>query len=84
MRTIQTFVLRLFIDRTEPGVLRGALRSVADAREWTFADVQALLALLRKLGAEIEVHKEQPELEPKQEGKPESGAAGVTREKQEP
>jgi hypothetical protein len=49
MRTIETYILRLLLDTEEPHTLRGAIRAVADDEEQTFADGQALLALLRRM-----------------------------------
>ena len=50
MRKIQTFILRLLTNTDETQTLRGAVRAVADDEEQTFADEQALLALLRRMG----------------------------------
>jgi hypothetical protein len=49
MRTVHILVLRLFVDPAQPRCLRGALRSVPDGEEVTFAGEQALLQLLRSL-----------------------------------
>ncbi len=47
MRTIQTFILRLFIDTDAPETLRGALQGIAESQAHSFTDEQALLNLLR-------------------------------------
>jgi hypothetical protein len=49
MRTTRTFILRLLADTDDPQALRGMLRTVGGAEEHTFADGQALLALLRQM-----------------------------------
>jgi len=49
MRTIRTFILRLLVDTEEPQALRGAVRSVPNDDECSFADGQSLLALLHRL-----------------------------------
>jgi hypothetical protein len=52
MRTTHTFVLRLLVDTDEPYQLRGALHSVVDDANHPFADVQALLDLLRRMASD--------------------------------
>jgi hypothetical protein len=49
MRATLTFVLRLLVDTGDPQALRGILRTVGSAEDRTFADGQALLALLRQI-----------------------------------
>jgi hypothetical protein len=51
MRTIQTFVLRLFVDTEEPNTLRGSLRPISNEAEYPFADARELLDLLQQLAA---------------------------------
>jgi hypothetical protein len=48
MRTVQTFILRLFLDSERPGAILGALRAVLESEEWAFTDEQSLLALLQQ------------------------------------
>jgi len=50
MRTIQTFILRLLVDSSEPETLRGDLRAIPEGEAQPFPDEQALLALLRQIG----------------------------------
>jgi hypothetical protein len=49
VRTIQTFILRLFVDTAEPEALRGALQPIPEAAAIPFAGEEALLALLHEL-----------------------------------
>lgn len=49
MRTTHTFVLRLWMDTDEPYRLRGTLHSIADDTDYPFANVLALLDLLRQM-----------------------------------
>ncbi len=49
MRTVQTFVLRLIVNASEPGALRGVIRYVAIGEEWLFASRQELLRLLGEI-----------------------------------
>jgi hypothetical protein len=49
MRTIQTFILRLFVDTDAPEMLRGALQNIAERQTYPFADEQALLVVLRQI-----------------------------------
>ncbi len=51
MRTIQTFVLRLFVDTDEPNTLRGSLRLISNEAEYAFVDARGLLDLLQQLAA---------------------------------
>lgn len=46
MRTTRSFILRLFIDTENPQALHGVIRSVTDAKEWSFINGQTLLRLL--------------------------------------
>lgn len=48
MHTIQTFILRLWVDSENREKLRGALQLVADGETQPFSDEQALLAVLRQ------------------------------------
>jgi hypothetical protein len=52
LRVIRTFILRLLVNSSEPDVLRGALQPVPEGEAQSFADEQALLALLRRLTGE--------------------------------
>jgi len=52
MRTIQTFILRLLVDSSEPEALRGDLRPVPEGEAQPFPDEQALLALLHRMTGE--------------------------------
>ncbi len=57
MRTIQTFVLRLFVDTDEPNTLRGSLRLISNEAEYAFVDARGLLDLLQQLAAPpAEIH----------------------------
>ncbi|MEW5988069.1 MAG: hypothetical protein AB1791_15660 [Chloroflexota bacterium] len=49
MRTTQTYVLRLLVDRDEPAALRGVIRCVATGEELSFTDEQSLLTTLLTL-----------------------------------
>jgi len=49
---MRTFVLRILVDETHPGALRGVLRSVVDGEERTFDNQQSLLDLIRTLCTE--------------------------------
>jgi hypothetical protein len=49
VREIQTLVLRLLVDDEEPQALRGAVRSLDNDLEHTFADSASLLALLQRM-----------------------------------
>jgi len=51
MRTIQTFILRLLVDSSEPETLRGDLRPVPEGEAQPFPDEQALLALLHRMAS---------------------------------
>ena len=50
MRTIETCILRIWIDTDDPQVLCGAVRTIAEDAEHSFTDEQTLLALLRSIG----------------------------------
>ena len=59
MHTIQTLILRLWVDSEAPQKLRGALQPLADAESHPFTDEQALLDLLRQfLNSEIKKENE--------------------------
>jgi len=49
VHSVQTFILRLLIDPTEPDALRGAVEPVPEGESRSFASDQALLALLRQM-----------------------------------
>ncbi|MGB9723022.1 MAG: hypothetical protein ACP5OO_02285 [Chloroflexia bacterium] len=49
MRTIRTFILRLWIDPARPEALRGVLQPLPEGEALPFTDEQALLALLRRM-----------------------------------
>jgi hypothetical protein len=49
MRTVRTFVLRLFCDTEEPDALRGAIQAVSDQDSHAFPDEQALIELLHEM-----------------------------------
>lgn len=49
MRTIETFILRLFIDPDETDVLRGALQFVEKPEIHPFAGEKALIELLHQM-----------------------------------
>jgi hypothetical protein len=50
MRTTIVYILRLLVDETEPGALRGILRQVDSGCEHTFTSEEGLLHLLRQPG----------------------------------
>jgi len=52
MRMMRTYILRLLVDAEEPHTLRGVIRTVTDGTEQSFADGQALLALLRRMSSD--------------------------------
>lgn len=49
MRTIQTFLLRLWVDPAGPESLRGFIQPLPEGKALPFADGQTLLALLRQM-----------------------------------
>lgn len=55
MRTIQTFILRLFSDSDEPETLRGALQAIAGSESYPFNDEQSLCSLLLRLANSAEI-----------------------------
>jgi hypothetical protein len=69
MRTVQTLVLRLWVDTDEPQALRGAVRCVTEEQEHPFADEQALLSLLRQMAGRASVEVEPVETSQNQERK---------------
>jgi hypothetical protein len=63
MRAMRTYILRLLVDTEELHTLRGVIRAVADDREQTFSDGQALLTLLRQMSSHTDQAAGEEELE---------------------
>jgi len=54
MHTIQSFILRLMVDREHSETLRGSLQSLHTKEEqWNFRDEAELIELLKGLNAEL-------------------------------
>ncbi|GAB4560171.1 MAG: hypothetical protein Kow0047_06650 [Anaerolineae bacterium] len=49
MRTIRTFILRVWVDPAMPASLHGLIQPLPEGEALPFADEQALLALLRRM-----------------------------------
>jgi hypothetical protein len=57
MHTIRTFILRLFIDRDSPEILRGSVQAITQKEARPFASEQMLAALLRQMSTESGTEK---------------------------
>ena len=60
MRSIVTFVLRLFVDDEHPERMQGALHNTGSSQVYPFRDEQALLELLRTLSAHLSQENTDP------------------------
>lgn len=70
MRVVQTFILRLLVDPTEPETLRGTLQPLPEGAPHPFTDEQKMLRVLRWMMRPALVQEgEAPQKESTDEGK---------------